>query len=346
MKPIISRSPVFTRGNSIAGLNGVRSREVYGGSGDAGDLLGEYAGNQNYERINKYLGSPSHFTGRNHVLNNLVEEYGQPLKSSEVQSVTKSLVDEQLDWKLRSEYPELHKQLSNYAFSRGWQSEIDYLKQAALSLKNATLESLIDPNQEIVNLVNEEVASRQNWQPLYSSTDKVIASIPHIKDAFQQQPRYQPQYDQELVRINPLVRGLHFEDSNAYEAFKRSHYQGNVVEYPTFTSATTDKSISDGFSKRLGEHPVVMKFESPSGGVYNAFDANNPSESEYVFLPNSRFEILNHKIIPGNMEGLELTVRETNQPTQVQARTQSILDNLKAKKAQQLLNAHLASVPV
>ena len=46
------------------------------------------------------------------------------------------------------------------------------------------------------------------------------------------------------------------------------------------------------------------------------------------------------------MEGLELTVRETNQPTQVQARTQSILDNLKAKKAQQLLNAHLASVPV
>jgi hypothetical protein len=147
-----------------------------------------------------------------------------------------------------------------------------------------------------------------------------------------------------------LSRGLHFKNQADYDDFVKTHQPGQIVEYPAFTSTTSDPNIQDSFSgKRSGQHPVLMEIQ-PTNGQFAGRWADNPAESEYLYPPNSRFEVISSEPIEGKMPGTKLIARETTAQTPVEARTSGIMGRLKSKAfvpepqpvaAEALLNEHL-----
>lgn len=128
--------------------------------------------------------------------------------------------------------------------------------------------------------------------------------------------------------VDTLYRGFHFKDPAEYQSFVGNHAPGTVVDYPAFTSTTSNTNIQQGFADgRSGEHPVLMEIQQPAQGRW----VNNTAESEYLYPSNSRFEIVGSEPIPGDMAGTKLIARETTAPTAVQARTAGMLERLKGK---------------
>lgn len=351
-KPIASRNPNFIKSNPIPGLNSVRHTVPYQGSMEPDDLLNLYTGNTKYRQYNKFLRADDYNTG----LNQIVGEVGGRWDSAtpainrqqanqviaSVEPLTEAVLAQpayQSTSLVEANNPAYQEALTAYKRAnrtKGSAGELQVIDEFLSNASGKTVNQLRQlPNANIVNqYVNFD--DYLDPQELIGSTqfhaDLLRKRVADANNTLHPDQIGIPQVIKQESQNPPLQRGLHFWDKDEYSKFVNQHNVGDVVEYPAFTSTTSDPYTMQGFSEnRENQFPVQIEFRpNPKTGNYSARDVNNPEESEYLYPPKSRFRTVDKQemILESGMPQTKLILEETDDPTRVQARSQQILSSL------------------
>lgn len=334
--------------NIQANFNSVRHAVPYQGSKLSTDLLSQYAGTVNYRNINGYLRSPDHLTGINQITKRLIDT-----DNLTPDPVSGYLPVRQRAEQIASSIPLINKALAEQALAPAFE-RIDYnaiSKNWVDALDNGDRTAASKYRSKVFDLVQgAEMHPKLFPQELVNSPEMKAAWNAHtfndITETYKAVARKVANERLIPVQGGDLYRGLHFQNTDEFNRFKQQHASGEVVEYPAFTSTTSKADIQAGFSSsRRNEHPVLMEVK-PLGETHLARDVRNSAEGEWLYQPQSRFKVVQAEEMPGEREGLKLVVQETMEPTRAQARASSMMGNLKAKQAQQLIDNHKQSLTV